>query len=216
MPNPKPMAALPAGHTLDPATLVRSRTLFDIEESLLLLGEAIADAEELTPELQADFDSYLGTARDKRDNVARFRSECENQVEAAKKEIATLGKRKRRFERKIERLDAMLLGVFAAMRVPFLEGHFYTLAKVKNPPSVDVLDLDTIGDEYKRVTVCLPAEDWGYLLEALPAERRQEIISRLFKHEVTPELAEMKPVLQRDEPILGARLRTEEYRVEIR
>ena len=106
------VTALTVPQTHDRSSLVRSRTLFDIEESLILLGEAIADAEELTPELQADFDRYLGTAREKRDNVARFRSECESQVEAAKKELATLGKRKKRFERKIERLDAMLLAVF--------------------------------------------------------------------------------------------------------
>jgi hypothetical protein len=210
------VTALTVPQTHDPSSLVRSRTLFDIEESLILLGEAIADAEELTPELQADFDRYLGTAREKRDNVARFRSECESQVEAAKKELATLGKRKKRFERKIERLDAMLLAVFSAMNVPYLEGYFYTLTKVKNPPSVDVLDLDAVADEYKRVNVCLPAEDWKVLLDALPEERRRDIISRLFKHDVTPELADMKPVLQRDEFIPGARLKTQEYRVEIR
>ena len=216
MPSSKPVTAMPVAQLSSAASLVRSRTLFDIEESLLLLGEAIADAEELTPELQADFDRYLGTARDKRDNVARFRSECESQVEAAKKEIATLGKRKKRFERKIERLDSMLLAVFAAMNVPSLEGSFYTLAKVKNPPSVDILDLEAVSDEYKRVSVCLPAEDWKYLLNALPSESRQEIVSRLFKHEEVPELAEMKPVLQREESIPGARLKTQEYRVEIR
>jgi hypothetical protein len=102
------------------------------------------------------------------------------------------------------------------MNTPYLEGYFYTLTKVKNPPSVDVLDLDAVADEYKRVNVCLPAEDWKVLLDALPEERRRDIISRLFKHDVTPELADMKPVLQRDEFIPGARLKTQEYRVEIR
>jgi hypothetical protein len=216
MPSTKVVTTLPTAHTSDQSDFVQSRTLFDIEESLILLGEAIADAEELTPELHADFERYLGAAREKRDNVARFRSECENQVEAAKKEIATLGKRKKRFERKIERLDSMLLAVFSAMNVSYLEGYFYTLTKVKNPPSVDVLDLEAVTDGYKRVSVCLPAEDWRLLLEALPEERRREIVFRLFKHEVTPELGDMKPVLQRDEFIPGARLRTQEYRVEIR
>src|SRR5581483_7881996 len=106
---------------------------------------------------------------------------------AAKKELAKLGKRKKRFERKIERLDAMLLALLSAMNVPYLEGYFYTLTKVKNPPSVDVLDLDAVADEYKRVIVCLPAEDWKVLLDALPEERRRDIISRLFKHDVIPE-----------------------------
>ena len=216
MSSAKPVTPLPPPRSPDQSDLLRSRTLFDIEESLILLGEAIADAEELTPEMQADFERYLGTAREKRDNVARFRSECESQVEAAKKELATLRKRKKRFERKIERLDSMLLAVFAAMNVPYLEGYFYTLIQVKNPPSVDVLDLEAVVDEYKRVNVCLPAEDWKFLLRALPEERQREIVSRLFKHEETPELADMKPVLQRDEFIPGARLRTREYRVEVR
>lgn len=216
MPNPNAVTALPAPHSLDKSNLIRSRTLFDIEESLVLLGEAIADAEELTPELQADFDRYLGNAREKRDNVARFRSECESQAEAAKKEIATLGKRKKRFERKIERLDAMLLAVFSAMNVRSLEGDFYTLGKVRNPPSVEIVDLEILAEEYKRVSVCLPAEDWKYLLEALPADRRQEILSRVFKHEVSPELADLKPILAREDTVPGALLKTQEYRVDVR
>lgn len=205
-----------ADHVPEKSSLIRCRTLFDIEESLVLLGQAIADAEELTPELQADFERYLGTARAKRDNVARFLRECENQADAAKKEIATLGKRKKRFERKIERLDRMLLAVFAAMNVSYLEGNFYTLTKVKNPDSVDIIDLDAVSNEYKRVSVSMPAEDWKFLLESISDERRQEVISRLFKHEVTPELADIKPVLTRQEAVPGARLKTREYRVEIR
>lgn len=200
----------------DQLSLIRGRTLFDIEDSLVLLGEAIADAEELTPELKADFERYLGTARAKRDNVARFRNECEHQAEAAKKEIATLGKRRKRFERKIERIDRMLLIVFAAMNVPYLEGNFYTLSKVKNPDSVDIVDLDSLNDEYKRVSVSMPAEDWKLLLDSISDERRQEVISRLFKHEVTPELADIKPMLTRQEAVPGACLKTHEYRVEVR
>jgi hypothetical protein len=215
MPSSRSVTTLPA-HGTEQWNVVHSRTLFDIEESLILLGEAIADAEELTPELQADFDRYLGTAREKRDNVARFRSECESQVEAAKKEIATLGKRKKRFERKIERLDSMLLALFSAMQVPSLEGYFYTLTKVKNPDSVDIVDLEAVSDEYKRVTVSMPAEDWALLIRSLPEDRRQDVISGLFKHEITPELADIKPVLARQEMVPGARLKTQEYRVEVR
>lgn len=216
MANSTTTTTLAADRVPDQLNLMRSRTLFDIEESLVLLGEAIADAEELTPELQADFERYLGTARAKRDNVARFRSECDCQAEAAKKEIATLSKRRKRFERKIERLDRMLLTVFAAMNVPYLEGNFYTLSKVKNPDSVDIIDLDTLNNEYKRVSVSMPAEDWQLLLESISDERRQEVISRLFKHEVTPELADIKPVLTRQEAVPGACLKTHEYRVEVR
>jgi hypothetical protein len=79
------ITTLAADRIPDHLNLIRSRTLFDIEESLVLLGEAIADADELTPELQADFERYLGTARAKRDNVARFRSECEHQAERPRK-----------------------------------------------------------------------------------------------------------------------------------
>lgn len=216
MANSTTLTTLATDRVPDQLNLMRSRTLFDIEESLVLLGEAIADADELTPELQADFERYLGTARAKRDNVARFRSECKCQAEAAKKEIATLGKRRKRFERKIERIDRMLLTVFAAMNVPYLEGNFYTLSKVKNPDSVDIVDLDSLNDEYKRVSVSMPAEDWKLLLNSISDERRQEVISRLFKHEVTPELADIKPMLARQKAVPGACLKTHEYRVEVR
>ncbi len=110
----------------------------------------------------------------------------------------------------------MLLTVFAAMTVPYLEGNFYTLMKVKNPNSVDIIDLDVLSNEYKRVSVSMPAEDWKFLLDSVSKQRRQEVISRLFKHEVTPELADIKPVLTRQESVPGACLKTHEYRVEIR
>jgi hypothetical protein len=76
MPNAKTVSLIARPFPSGESTMVR-RTLLDIGESLLLLGEVIAEAEEITPELQADFNRYLGNARVKRDHVARFRNERE-------------------------------------------------------------------------------------------------------------------------------------------
>ena len=59
-----------------PAELAKAFTLFEIEESLVLLAES-AEEEGLTPEIEAALTAYLESAVEKRDRVAEFIHFCD-------------------------------------------------------------------------------------------------------------------------------------------
>ena len=67
------------------AELARDFTLFQIEESLVLLAES-AEEEGLTPEIERALTVYLEGAAEKRDRVADFIHFCEGMAELAKAE----------------------------------------------------------------------------------------------------------------------------------
>ena len=70
--------------------LARALTLFQIEESLVLLAES-AEEEGLTPEIEQALTVYLEGAAEKRDRVADFIHFCEGMAELAKAEGKRLG-----------------------------------------------------------------------------------------------------------------------------
>jgi hypothetical protein len=65
--------------------LAKALTLFQIEESLVLLAES-AEEEGLTPEIEQAMTVYLEGAAEKRDRVADFIHFCEGMAELAKAE----------------------------------------------------------------------------------------------------------------------------------
>jgi hypothetical protein len=144
--------------------LAKTLSLFQIEESLVLLAES-AEEEGLTPEIEGALTAYLEGAVEKRDRVAEFIHFCEGMAELAKAEAKRLQARQKHFEATAERVSNMALHVLDWLGVKKLEGRTNTLKKRKCPPSVNVIDEQKIPAEYKRVTVTLP----------LPCQRRLNI-----------------------------------------
>ena len=69
--------------------LAKTLSLFQIEESLLLLAES-SEADGLTPEIEGALAAYLRGAVEKRDRVAEFIRFCEGMAELAKAEVKRL------------------------------------------------------------------------------------------------------------------------------
>jgi len=90
--------------------LAKDFTLFQIEESLVLLAES-AEEEGLTPEIERALTVYLEGAAEKRDRVADFIHFCEGMAELAKSEGKRLQARQKHFEATAERVSAMVLRV---------------------------------------------------------------------------------------------------------
>ncbi|MGD0910178.1 MAG: siphovirus Gp157 family protein, partial [Candidatus Acidiferrales bacterium] len=86
----------------DATDLAKTLTLFQIEESLVLLAES-AEEEGLTPEIAGALTAYLEGAVEKRDNVAEFIHFCEGMAELAKAEAKRLQARQKHFEATAER-----------------------------------------------------------------------------------------------------------------
>jgi hypothetical protein len=167
-----------------PMELAKAFTLFQIEESLMLLAES-AEEEGLTPEIETALTAYLEGAVEKRDRVAEFIHFCEAMAELAKAEVKRLQARQKHFEATAERVSSMVLHVLDWLRVKKLEGRTNTLKKRKCPPSVNVIDEQKIPAEYKRVTVTLPLPQWQELLAGTSEDSRKTVLSGLRKQEIT-------------------------------
>jgi hypothetical protein len=89
--------AVAVRETVEPANIARDFTLFQIEESLVLLAEA-AVAEGLTPEIEQALVKYLEGAVEKRDRVAGFIRFCEAMESLAKDEVKRMRVRGKHFK----------------------------------------------------------------------------------------------------------------------
>jgi hypothetical protein len=194
--------------------LAKAFTLFQIEESLMLLAES-AEEEGLTPEIETALTAYLEGAVEKRDRVAEFIHFCEAMAELAKAEVKRLQARQKHFEAAAERVSSMVLHVLDWLRVKKLEGRTNTLKKRKCPPSVNVIDEQKIPAVYKRVTVTLPLPQWQELLAGISEDSRNSLLSVLKKQEVTLDLEAIKQALNLEKAVEGADLAINRFKLQV-
>jgi hypothetical protein len=194
--------------------LAKAFTLFQIEESLMLLAES-AEEEGLTPEIETALTAYLEGAVEKRDRVAEFIHFCEAMAELAKAEVKRLQARQKHFETTAERVSGMVLHVLDWLGVKKLEGRTNTLKKRKCPPSVNVIDEQKIPAEYKRVTVTLPLPQWQELLAGTSEDSRNTVLSGLRKQEITLDLEAIKQALNLEKVVEGADLAINRFKLHV-
>ena len=197
-----------------PMELAKAFTLFQIEESLMLLAES-AEEEGLTPEIETALAAYLEGAVEKRDRVAEFIHFCEAMAELAKAEVKRLQARQKHFESTAERVSCMVLRVLDWLRVKKLEGRTNTLKKRKCPPSVNVIDEQKIPAEYKRVTVTLPLPQWQEILAGTSEDSRNTLLSVLRKQEITLDLEAIKQALNLEKAVEGADLTINRFKLQV-
>ena len=199
---------------LAPMELAKAFTLFQIEESLMLLAES-AEEEGLTPEIETALTAYLEGAVEKRDRVAEFIHFCEAMAELAKAEVKRLQARQKHFEATAERVSSMVLHVLDWLRVKQLEGRTNTLKKRKCPPSVNVFDEQKIPAEYKRVTVTLPLPQWQELLAGTSEDSRNSVLSGLRTQEISLDLEAIKQALNLEKVVEGADLAINRFKLQV-
>jgi len=185
--------------------LAKALTLFQIEESLVLLVES-AEKEGLTPEIEQAMTVYLDGAVEKRDRVADFIHFCEGMAELAKAEGERLHARQKHFEATAERVSAMVLRVLDYLGVKRLEGRTNTLKKRKCPASVKIIDEAKVPAEYKHITVTLPLPQWQELLAGSGEELRKAVLCGIRKQEISVELEVIKQALNLEKTVEGADL----------
>ena len=197
-----------------PMELAKAFTLFQIEESLMLLAES-AEEEGLTPEIETALTAYLEGAVEKRDRVAEFIHFCEAMAELAKAEVKRLQARQKHFEATADRVSSMVLHVLDWLRVKQLEGRTNTLKKRKCPPSVNVIDEQKIPAVYKRVTVTLPLPQWQELLAGTSEDSRNSVLSGLRKQEISLDLEAIKQALNLEKVVEGADLAINRFKLQV-
>ena len=188
-----------------PAQIASTLTLFQVEQSLVLLAES-AEEEGLTPELEQALIRYLEGEVEKRDRVADFILFCEGMAHLAKGEVKRLQARQKHFEATVERVSAMVLRVLDYLGITKLEGRTHTLKKRKCPASVKIVEEEKIPPGYKRITVTLPLAQWQALLGSIPDESQKTVLSSVRKQETSLDLETIKLALNLEEKIDGADL----------
>jgi hypothetical protein len=197
-----------------PTDLAKALTLFQIEESLVLLAES-AEEEGLTPEIEQALTVYLEGAAEKRDRVAEFIHFCEGMAELAKAESKRLQARQKHFEATAERVSAMVLRVLDYLGVMKLEGRTNTLKKRKCPPSVKIIDEAKVPAAFKHITVTLPLPQWQDLLAETGEEFRKVVLSGIRKQEVAVELEAIKQALNLEKTVEGADLVINRFKLQV-
>jgi hypothetical protein len=198
----------------DATDLAKTLSLFQIEESLLLLADS-AEADGLTPEIESALAAYLEGAVEKRDRVAEFIRFCEGMAELAKAEVKRLQARQKHFEAAAERVGGMVLRVLDWLGSEKLEGRTNTLKKRKCPPSVNVIDEQKIPAEYKRVTVTLPLPQWQRLLAETTEDARNAVLSGVRRQEISLDLEAIKQALNLEKTVEGADLALNRFKLQV-
>jgi len=199
---------------VDGTDLATALSLFQIEESLVLLAES-AEADGLTPEIEGALATYLKGAVEKRDRVAEFIRFCEGMAELAKAEVKRLQARQKYFEAAAERVSSMVLRVLDWLGAEKLEGRTNTLKKRKCPPSVNVIDEQKIPAEYKRVTVTLPLAQWQRILAGTPEDARTAVLPSVRKQEIALDLEAIKQALNLENAVEGADLMLNRFKLQV-
>ena len=194
--------------------LAKTLSLFQIEESLVLLAES-SEANGLTPEIEGALAAYLKRAVEKRDRVAEFIRFCEGMAELAKAEVKCLQARQKHFEAAAECVSSMVLRVLDWLGAEKLEGRTNTLKKRKRPPSVNVIDEQKIPAEYKRVTVTLPLPQWQQLLAGTPEDARNTVLAGVRKQEISLDLEAIKQALNLEKAVEGADLALNRFKLQV-
>jgi Siphovirus Gp157 len=197
-----------------PTTIASTLTLFQVEQSLVLLAES-AEEEGLTPELEQALVRYLEGAVEKRDRVAEFILFCEGMAGLAKNEVKRLQARQKHFEATGERVSAMVLRVLDFLGVTRLEGRMHTLKKRKCPASVKILEEAKIPAAYKRITVTLPLPEWQALVGGIPEDLQKAVTASIRKQEISLDLESIKQALNIEEKIEGADLAVNKFTLQV-
>lgn len=155
-------------------------SLYDLEESLtaLLDTEAMVTAEQ-EEQFRLELSAQLEKTVAKRDRVGAFIQWLKHQAGTSSQrgvidqEIDRLRNFKRICESTLERLENYVLGVIEHIgpddkgKLRKLQGEQYTLSARACPVSVSITDDAAVPDEYKRVTVTMPALEWMALMVEL-------------------------------------------------
>jgi hypothetical protein len=197
-------------------------TLYQIEDDL----QALVNSEELvTPEQEQEFRNQLAeqlrTAVAKRQRCGEFLRYCELQQESIDKEISRMQALKATYAVAQDRMEGYVIhtienvmGPDAKGKYPKLAGHSLVLTVARNPDSVDIQDEALIPEEYKSVTVKLPAEIWSELLQAFSSDDDGDRVCEVSKilqaadekADVSIDKAGIKKAIKAGETVDGADL----------
>jgi len=199
---------------MEPET--KSLTLYEAEG---YLADLLETEGAVTPEQQEAFDlelsRSLAVTQDKREKVARFILQCEDQAEFCKVESKRIAARGKVFENTAQRVREYVLSYIMAQGADLkgkfqkLVGKTTTMRAHANPVSVEILNEEAIPTKYKIALPELPLEVWHVIVDRFPNETAGALKSvKIDKHAV-------KEAIEHGEEVLGADLNLGAYHLRI-
>jgi Siphovirus Gp157 len=130
--------------------------LYEIASDHLQTLEDLAEMEDLPEEVIADtLEGLQGTFEMKAINVGAYIKTLEAEASAIEVARKSMEQRQRSLERHAERLREYLKTQMERVSLPKIKNCYSMLRVQANPPSVEVIDEETIPAEYKRTEVSI-------------------------------------------------------------
>lgn len=114
----------------------------------------IRDLEELdlsAEEFEDKLANLAGDLADKATNVAMFVRNLEASADSIKQAEKQMADRRKALEAKADRIRSYLLDNMLRVGISKIDTPYFSLSVRKNPPSVEVLNFDSIPDEYMDI-----------------------------------------------------------------
>jgi hypothetical protein len=125
-------------------------TLYEIAAEYKADVDKLADLD-LPPEVIADtLEGMSGALEAKACNIASLVRNLEVTVDAIKDAEATMYKRRKALENRIEAIKSYTLNVLTANQIEKIETPYFKLSVAKNPPSVDIFDANQVPAHFMR------------------------------------------------------------------
>lgn len=125
-------------------------TLYEIAKEYREDMERLADLD-LSPEaVQDTIEGMSGAIQQKAQNIGSLVKHLEVTVEAMKDAEAQMAKRRKALENRIEHIQAYTLSVMQFNNIQKIETPYFNLTVVKNPPKVDIYDINQVPAHFMR------------------------------------------------------------------
>jgi len=157
--------------TANQPALVRTQSLWDIDEQLQLLMEQAqweeSEAGAVTPETMEALKTYFAAAVQKVDRIAEFLKAQEALDRMRKDERKRLDERGKIEQSKYTRCLAMLQGFLEARGITQIKGKLNTISLCNNAqPSLKITDDKQVPEEFQRVCITVKRDWWDKWVQA--------------------------------------------------
>ena len=187
--------------------------LYEIETDLMaLVDSAETVTEEQAEEYRQALEVALSTSIKKRQNVGQFILHCHRHEDACDGELQRLTALKRQYASARQRIEdfvvrtVLTIGPDDKGKLKALEGETVKLL-VKSTPDAVIVDNETLlDDEFRTVSVTMPASLWQALINDLSASAVGHAAG-LIKETSTPNKTAIRNAIKQGREVRGAAMR---------
>ena len=134
---------------------VPNPTLFELHDYMDALEQSLEACDDPTmrANIERDIDGYAEAILRKVDDAVEYLDHLEAENELLAKQVKRLNERKKSYQVRIARIEAAVERTLTTTGKTEIRGTVHILTTKKCPPSVEVIDMGIVPEEYIRTTV---------------------------------------------------------------